>query len=48
VAPGSPFAVQPGPVNHIRVTAGLLAHGHAEVAADIADATRAGAWTGPR
>ncbi|MCW2640703.1 MAG: ydcR [Dactylosporangium sp.] len=48
VAPGSPFAVLPGPMNHIRVTAGLLADGHAEVAADIAAATRAGAWTGPR
>jgi DNA-binding transcriptional MocR family regulator len=48
VAPGSPFAVLPGPVNHIRVTAGLLAHGHAEVAAEIAAATRAGAWAGVR
>jgi DNA-binding transcriptional MocR family regulator len=48
VAPGSPFGVRPGPVNHIRVTAGLLADGQADVAVDIAAASRAGAWTGPR
>ncbi|GAA1799251.1 aminotransferase class I/II-fold pyridoxal phosphate-dependent enzyme [Planosporangium flavigriseum] len=48
VAPGSPFAVLPGPVNHIRVTAGLLTEGHAEVAAEIAAATQAGAWAGVR
>jgi DNA-binding transcriptional MocR family regulator len=47
-APGSPFAVLTGPVNHIRVTAGLLADGQAEVAAEIAAATRAGAWAGVR
>jgi DNA-binding transcriptional MocR family regulator len=48
VAPGAPFAVLPGPVNHIRVTAGLLADGHADVAAEIAAATEAGAWAGVR
>lgn len=47
-APGTPFAVLPGPVNHIRVTAGLLPGGHAEVADRIADAARAGAWIGAR
>lgn len=48
VAPGSPFAALPGPVNHIRLTAGLLADGHAEVAAHLAAAAQAGAWTGAR
>lgn len=48
VAPGSPFGVLPGPVNHIRLTAGLLADGHVEVAAHLAAAVGAGAWTGAR
>lgn len=47
-AAGSPFAVLPGPVNHIRVTAGLLADGHADVAAEIAAAAGIGAWAGVR
>jgi DNA-binding transcriptional MocR family regulator len=38
VAPGAPFAVLPGQTPHIRVTAGLLADGQAEVAAAIAAA----------
>ncbi|WP_432974863.1 PLP-dependent aminotransferase family protein [Dactylosporangium sp. CA-233914] len=48
VAPGSPFGVLPGPVNHIRVTVGLLTDGHADVAESIAAAAGTGAWTGAR
>jgi DNA-binding transcriptional MocR family regulator len=40
VAPGAPFAVLPGRRPHVRVTAGLLADGHAEVARALADAAR--------
>ncbi len=40
VAPGAPFAVRAGQPPHIRVTVGLLAEGHAEVAAAIAAAAR--------
>jgi DNA-binding transcriptional MocR family regulator len=40
VAPGAPFAVLPGQAPHIRVTAGLLAHGQADVAGAIAGAAR--------
>ncbi|NJC74277.1 aminotransferase class I/II-fold pyridoxal phosphate-dependent enzyme [Planosporangium thailandense] len=47
-AAGQPFAVVPGPVNHIRVTAGLLADGHADVAVEIAAAAETGAWAGVR
>jgi DNA-binding transcriptional MocR family regulator len=48
VAPGAPFAARPGRVDHVRVTAGLLADGYAEVAAQLAAAARVGAWTGAR
>jgi DNA-binding transcriptional MocR family regulator len=40
VAPGSPFAAMPGQLPHVRVTAGLLASGHAEVGAAVAAAAR--------
>ena len=40
VAPGAPFAVLAGRNPHVRVTAGLLARDHAEVAAAIAAAAR--------
>lgn len=40
VAPGAPFAAGPGQAPHIRVTAGLVGAGHAELAADLADAAR--------
>ena len=40
VAPGAPFAVRAGQPPHIRVTAGLLASGHDEIAAAIASAAR--------
>ncbi|HZZ97368.1 MAG TPA: aminotransferase class I/II-fold pyridoxal phosphate-dependent enzyme [Jatrophihabitantaceae bacterium] len=40
VAPGAPFAVRAGAPPHIRVTVGLLARGHDEVAAAIAAAAR--------
>lgn len=41
-SPGHPFAVHPSQPPHIRVTAGLVASRHAEVAVDLADASRAG------
>jgi DNA-binding transcriptional MocR family regulator len=40
VAPGAPFAVRAGQAPHIRVTVGLLAEEHDEVAAAIAAAAR--------
>jgi DNA-binding transcriptional MocR family regulator len=40
VAPGAPFAASPGQLPHVRVTAGLLGSGHAEVGAAIAAAAR--------
>ena len=40
VAPGAPFAARPGQLPHIRVTAGLVRDGHADLAAAIADAAR--------
>jgi DNA-binding transcriptional MocR family regulator len=40
VAPGGPFAARPGRAPHIRVTAGLVDAGHAELAAVLADAAR--------
>jgi DNA-binding transcriptional MocR family regulator len=48
VTPGSPFAVLPGQPGHIRITCGLLADGHSELAAQIAAAARTGGWTGAR
>ncbi|MGH8861797.1 MAG: PLP-dependent aminotransferase family protein, partial [Jatrophihabitantaceae bacterium] len=38
VAPGAPFAALAAPAPHVRVTAGLLASDHAEVARAIAEA----------
>lgn len=40
VATGAPFAARPKQSPHVRVTAGLLSAGHAEVAAAIASAAR--------
>lgn len=40
VAPGAPFAVLPGQPGRIRVTAGLVAHGHEELAEQLAAAAR--------
>lgn len=49
VAPGRPFRVGPGlDSGHVRVTAGLLAHGVEEVAEAVAAAARSGGWGGGR
>ena len=42
VTPGSPFAVLPEREGHIRVTAGLIADRHAELAAQLAAAAQTG------
>ncbi|MHA6628067.1 aminotransferase-like domain-containing protein [Pseudonocardia sichuanensis] len=44
VTPGTPFTVAPSAQDHIRVTVGLLADGHAEVAEQIAAAARTSGW----
>ncbi|HEU5007461.1 MAG TPA: aminotransferase class I/II-fold pyridoxal phosphate-dependent enzyme [Jatrophihabitantaceae bacterium] len=40
-AGGGPFAVRPGSAPHLRVTVGLVASGHRELARHLADASRA-------
>jgi DNA-binding transcriptional MocR family regulator len=42
VAPGTPFIWAPEPIDHIRVTVGLVADGHDELAATIAEAVDPG------
>ena len=42
VAPGSPFEVLADPQPHVRVTVGLVAEAHAELAVELAAAARAG------
>ncbi|WP_298590611.1 PLP-dependent aminotransferase family protein [uncultured Kocuria sp.] len=44
VTPGTPFAVLPDQEGRIRVTVGLLADRHAEIAEQIALAARTGGW----
>lgn len=44
VTPGQPFATTRDQPPHIRVTAGLVAHGQAELAAQIALAAHTAAW----
>jgi DNA-binding transcriptional MocR family regulator len=44
VMPGAPFSVLPGQQGHIRVTVGLLADRHIEVARHLAAAARTGSW----
>ena len=44
VSAGAPFAVLPEPQGYIRVTAGLVAQGHDELAAKVADAAHTVAW----
>lgn len=44
VTPGAPFALLPTTQGHIRVTVGLLADRHEEVAAQLAAAASTGAW----
>ncbi|WP_026819025.1 PLP-dependent aminotransferase family protein [Arthrobacter castelli] len=48
VTPGAPFSVLPDKSGHIRVTVGAASDSHAELAAMIASAARAGGWTGGR
>ena len=44
VTPGSPFRLLPGGGDHIRVTAGLVRDGHADLAREIAAAARTSGW----
>jgi DNA-binding transcriptional MocR family regulator len=44
VMPGAPFTLRPTTQDHIRVTVGLLADRHAEVAAQIAAAAQTSGW----
>ncbi len=48
VTPGSPFAVLPEQVQHIRVTAGLIAERHGELAEQLAAAATTGSWSPSR
>jgi DNA-binding transcriptional MocR family regulator len=48
VAPGAPFAVRAGQPGYIRVTTGLLADRHADIADALAAAARTGSWAGAR
>jgi DNA-binding transcriptional MocR family regulator len=47
-AAGRPFASSENPQPHLRITVGLIADHHAELAQELAAAARAGSWTGPR
>jgi DNA-binding transcriptional MocR family regulator len=47
-AAGGPFASKPDGDPHLRVTVGLVASNHDELAAELAEASRVGAWSGPR
>jgi DNA-binding transcriptional MocR family regulator len=44
VSAGSPYAVLPEPVSHVRVTVGLVAEGHEELAAHLAAAAHTVGW----
>jgi DNA-binding transcriptional MocR family regulator len=48
VAAGGPFAVQAGGTPHVRVTAGLIADHHQDIARELDAAAAAGGWHGPR
>jgi DNA-binding transcriptional MocR family regulator len=48
VTPGSPFAALPGQTGHIRVTVGLIADDHEQVADQLAAAAHASGWSGGR
>lgn len=48
VTPGAPFAVLANQPGHIRITAGLVADGHVELADQLATAARTGGWRGGR
>ncbi len=47
-AAGGPFAAIAGAEPHLRITVGLVADRHQELARELADASRVGAWAGPR
>ena len=44
VTPGSPFTLLHGGGDHIRVTAGLVRDGHADLAREVAAAARTSGW----
>lgn len=44
VTPGSPFDVLPGGGDHVRVTVGLVADGHEELAQILASAANTSSW----
>ncbi|MDQ2956005.1 MAG: aminotransferase class I/II-fold pyridoxal phosphate-dependent enzyme [Actinomycetota bacterium] len=44
VTPGSPFNVLPDPIQHLRLTCGLVSGGHQDLAAILASAADAGSW----
>lgn len=48
VAGGGPFTLRSAKVQHIRVTTGVVRHGHEEVAGHLAEAARGDAWASPR
>lgn len=47
-AAGVPFAAKPHQEPHVRVTVGLATSRHQELAAELAEASRVGAWSSPR
>ncbi len=47
-AAGSPFAAGHELAPHLRVTVGLVSHGHAELAQELVEASTTGGWAGPR
>jgi hypothetical protein len=48
VTPGQPFDVLQGGGGHVRVTVGLVAGGHEELAAILAAAANTSSWAGSR
>lgn len=47
-AAGGPFAAIPTSGSHLRVTVGLVADEHLELARELAEAAQVGRWSGPR
>lgn len=47
-AAGSPFHVLPDDTAHLRITTGLVPTGHADFVRDLAEASYAAPWAGPR
>ena len=48
VAAGGPFTTRSESGGHLRVTAGMVRRDHPQIAHDIAEASRGGAWASPR